>query len=223
MTLEEGQFRRNVLILGWATALSVCIWLGQEVWRGGTPWFDDRVRMLVHAHASPGMTDLMRGFSGIGEPRVLVTLGVLAILWLARIRRRRTAMLFGVAVAGAEILDQLAKMVCHRPRPAPFFGLAAPFGYSYPSGHALVSCTFFGTLAAIAARRTNSRARRWLYYSVAAGTTAAIGYSRIYLGVHYPSDVLGGYAAAVVWVLSLAWWRRLPPFQRKVVRRQADG
>jgi undecaprenyl-diphosphatase len=89
-----------------------------------------------------------------------------------------------------------------------FFGLAEPIGYSFPSGHSLVSCVFFGVLAAFAAARTESRARRWLYYIVAALMIGAIGFSRIYLGVHYLSDVLAGYAGAIVWVFSVASARR---------------
>ena len=98
-----------------------------------------------------------------------------------------------------EVLDQLLKVAFHRPRPPTLFGLAGPAGYSFPSGHALVSFAFFGALAVFAAPR------RWLRYIVAALPVAAIGYSRIYLGVHYPSDVLGGWAAAAVWVFSVTF------------------
>jgi len=114
-----------------------------------------------------------------------------------------------LTVAGAEILDQVLKYIFHRVRPQAFFGLAEPMGYSFPSGHALVSCTFFGVLAAMAAARTSSRTRRVMYYALAAVLVAAVGFSRIYLGVHYPTDVLAGYAAGVVWTFSVAWVRRL--------------
>lgn len=142
---------------------------------------------------------------------VLIGLGVLTILWLVRAGRGRTAVLFGVVVAGAEIIDQLGKHLFHRLRPVPFFGLSAPKSYSFPSGHALVSCAFFGALAAIVAARTPSRARRSIYYLAAAAFSGAIGLSRIYLGVHYPSDVLGGYAAAVVWACTVVCVMRRPP------------
>jgi undecaprenyl-diphosphatase len=81
-------------------------------------------------------------------------------------------------------------------------------GYSFPSGHALVSCAFFGALAVFAAARTGRRARRWLYYVGAAIPIAAIGLSRIYLGMHYPSDVLGGYTGAAAWLFSVKLARR---------------
>src|ERR1019366_9092030 len=199
MTPAESAPHSRTLILGLllaAAALVFFAWLAEEVVRGHTQQFDDRIRMLVHAHADPALTTAMRGVSLIGEP------------WFLRKGWRRTVLLFAITLAGAEVLDQLLKLMFHRPRPATFFALTEPMGYSFPSGHALVSCAFFGGLAVFAAARTGSRARRCLYYIVAALLIAAIGFSRIYLGVHYPSDVLGGYAAAVVWLFSVALAQR---------------
>jgi undecaprenyl-diphosphatase len=159
-----------------------------------TPAFDERLRMLVHAQANPALTAMMRAISMIGEPAVLIALGVLVIVFFVRAGRRRAAVLFLIAVAGAELLDQLLKLVFHRARPATFFGLAEPMGYSFPSGHALVSFAFFGALVVFAAPQ-----RRW-YYIAAALPIAAIGFSRVYLGMHYPTDVLGGWAVAAVWL-----------------------
>jgi undecaprenyl-diphosphatase len=167
-----------------------------------TQAFDERIRALVHAHASPTLTDLMRGVSLIGEPAVLITLGAFVIFWLVWKGRARTALLFGVVVAGAELLDQLLKLLFHRLRPAVFFGLAEPAGYSFPSGHALVSFAFFSALAVFATPR------RWWYFLLAALPIAAIGLSRVYLGMHYPSDVLGGWAAGAILLFSVSLARR---------------
>lgn len=212
MAAETAPNSRTLIVgLLLAAALVFFAWLAEEVIEGDTQQFDDRIRMLVHAHANPALTAAMRGFSMIGSPSVLIALGALVIVFCVRAGRPRTALLFVIAVLGAEGLDQLLKLFFHRTRPVAFFGLAEPIGYSFPSGHALVSCVYFGVLAAFAAARTGSRARRWLYYIAAALLTAAIGFSRIYLGVHYASDVLAGYAAAVAWVFSVAsarQWRR---------------
>jgi undecaprenyl-diphosphatase len=189
--------------------LLLLVWLGIDARNGGTQAADNHIRMLVHAQATPHLTTLMRGFSQMGEPAFLIGLGVLIIAEQTRRGRRRTALLFFLTVLGAELLDQILKQVFHRVRPVAFFGLTEPMGYSFPSGHAMVSCTFFGVLAAMAAARTESRLWRWLYYSMATALVAAIGFSRIYLGVHYPSDVLAGYCGAVVWVSCVAWARRL--------------
>ena len=189
----------------WAGALAIFVWLALDMRSGITPAFDFPVRTWVHAHSTPPVTALMRGFSLVGQPVILISLGALTVFWLVVAGRPRSALWFAIAVAGAEILDQLLKRAFQRTRPVPFFGIATPNSYSFPSGHALVSCTFCLSLAAIAGARIASRTRRWISYAAAAALTGAIGFSRIYLGVHYPSDVLGGYAAAAVWVIIVEW------------------
>src|ERR1700682_753225 len=114
--------------------------------------------------------------------------------------RRRPAILLVVAAAGAVALDELLKLVFHRPRPEAYFGYPLPSSYSFPSGHAVSSCCFYGVLAAIVTARMRSRAAKSAVWTAAALMAALIGLSRIYLGVHYPSDVVAGYAVAVVWV-----------------------
>ena len=190
-------------------ALLVFVWLGAEVLRGGTQSFDDYVRSVVHAHASAAVTGVMRAISLAGQPAVLIALGVPAVALVLRSSGQRTVVAFVVTVLGAEGLEQLLKLVFHRQRPVVFFGLAEPAGYSFPSGHAVVSCAFFGALVVFAARR------RWWHLVAAAVPVAAIGVSRIYLGMHYPSDVLGGWAAAVFWVSTVVWARRLPRLPKR--------
>lgn len=150
----------------------------------------------------------MRAASFVGTPSFLIPVAILVIAVYVKQGRPRTARLFAIIVLGAEAFDQILKLVFQRTRPEAFFGLAEPMGYSFPSGHALVTCTFFGTLAAFASIRTESRVRRWMYWTGAGLMVLLIGISRIYLGVHYPSDVLGGYVAAIIWVFAVASVRR---------------
>ncbi len=201
-----GDGAKRTLIAGLllaVTAMLVFGWVAEGVLHGQTQRFDDAVRMRVHALANPVLTEAMRGLSFIGSPSFLMALGALTVFLYVRSGRPRTAILFVVAVIGAEFLDQVLKMMFHRTRPVAFFGLAEPIGYSFPSGHSLVSCVFFGVLAAFAGRRTDSKARQLGYYAAAALVIAGIGFSRIYLGVHYLSDVFAGYVAAIVWVFSV--------------------
>jgi len=181
-------------------AAAFFVWLAEAVLHGRTQPFDDRLRMLVHAHANPSLTAMMRGISMIASPGLLIALGALAIVLFVRTEKARTAIIFLIAVAGAQLLGESLKLVFHRLRPATFFGLAEPTSYSFPSGHAVGSCAFFCAVAIFAAAHTASRTRRRLYYLGAALAIAAVGFSRIYLGMHYPSDVLGGYALAAAWV-----------------------
>jgi undecaprenyl-diphosphatase len=107
-----------------------------------------------------------------------------------------------VTIIGALVLDLTLKYAFHRARPTPFFA-ALPRTYSFPSGHALFSFCFYGVLAGLLAGRTRSRLARVLIWTLAGLLVAAIGLSRIYLGVHYPSDVIAGYLAASLWVSAL--------------------
>ena len=198
----------SVGLLAAATALLFFAWLADEILKGGTRRFDDAVRQLLHQHASPALTAAMRAASFIGSPAFLIPMGILVVALYLRQGRPLAARLFVITVLGGEVLDQVLKLAFHRTRPAAFFGMPEPLGYSFPSGHALAACAFYGVLAAFAAARTENRAWRWIYRIAAAMVIAIIGVSRIYLGVHYPSDVLGGYAAALGWVFTVASARR---------------
>lgn len=195
-------------------ALVLFTWLANEVWEGEELHFDGIVRNTIHSWAFPLLTDVMRGITQLGSPPFLITVGALLVWILVRAGRKHAAVLLAIAMIGAEILDQLLKLAFHRQRPEAFFGYAEPLGYSFPSGHAVTSCCFYGMTAAILTARMESplaKALVWIGAGLAAGM---IGFSRIYLGVHYPSDVIAGYAAAIVWVAALraasgVWLRAL--------------
>ena len=196
-------------------ALILFVWLAREVTRGDAMRLDTPIRNAVHARSSPPLTGMMRGVSLIGSEVVLVPIGVILVWRLVAAKRRRAAVVFGVAALGAEALDQIMKLLFDRPRPEPFFGLASPITHSFPSGHAMVSCCFFGVLAVILTAREPSRARRISIFAAAAILVALMGFSRVYLGFHYPTDVLAGYAAAVVWLAVVR--AVLMAFKRKVL------
>ena len=186
-----------------ALALILFAWLAREVVRGDAMRLDAPIREAVHARSSPALTAVMRGVSLCGSEVVLVPLGLILVWWLVAAKRRRAAVVFAVAALGAEGLDQAMKLLFHRPRPEPFFGLASPITHSFPSGHAMVSCCFFGVLAAILAARARSRLKRMAIFAAAALVVALMGFSRVYLGYHYPTDVLAGYAAAAIWLAAI--------------------
>jgi undecaprenyl-diphosphatase len=138
--------------------------------------------------------------SNAGSPASItaLTLTAAALFWC--FGKRRDTKYLAIAVIGAMILDRLLKLSFHRPRPTPFFGLAPPDSYSFPSGHALISFCFFAILAWLLESHIRSFPLRLAILALFAFLVLAIGYSRIYLGVHYPSDVLAGYAAGAVWI-----------------------
>jgi undecaprenyl-diphosphatase len=179
-------------------ALFLFAWIGSEVLAGDTQHFDQSIRGWVHQYASAGLTRAMTGISLLGY-NILILEMLIAFGVFARLRWRRAAAWLAVAMVGSLALDTALKYAYHRARPVAFFGVA-PHSYSFPSGHALCSFCFYGVLAGLLSARTKALSWRIVIWVVAALLVVAIGLSRIYLGVHYPSDVIAGYLAAAVWV-----------------------
>jgi undecaprenyl-diphosphatase len=177
-------------------------WLAEEVYEGDAQNFDNRVRGLFHSHASPALTIFFRDATWLGSAMVIAVLFALfcaGCLWL---RRRAALVWMALAMAGALVIESTLKHAFHRPRPAAFFGMD-PGSYSFPSGHSLFSFCFYGVAVWLLNNEIGSRPLRALLWISAALIVLAVGLSRIYLGVHYPTDVLGGYAAAAVWTSCL--------------------
>ena len=202
----------RALIIGMVLALGslfLLAWLSTEVMEGDAAHFDDYIRTVVHRRATPALTILMRGFTVIGSPWVLWPLVWISLFLLWRAGMRYETVLLAVAMSGSIVLEQGLKLAFHRPRPTPFFGLEAPVSFSYPSGHALFAFCFYGTLASLTVVHAREPGRRALIWSAAALMIFLIGFSRIYLGVHYASDVIAGYAAAFIWITAVTTGFRL--------------
>lgn len=192
------------LLLSLAVAILTLLlfsWIAREVLKGDAEHFDLVVRNWVHQFASPVMTRVMTGISMLGQQLLIAEFLVAMIIFLA-LKWRRAAAWLAIAVTGALVLEFSLKLVFQRPRPLAFFGVL-PHGYSFPSGHALVSFCFYGVIAGLLADRTKSRLLEILIWLSAACLVVAIGLSRIYLGVHHPTDVLAGFLAASIWVSSI--------------------
>ena len=191
-----------VLSLGVAVlSLLLFTWLGHEMLEGDTLRFDDSVRLWVHEFASPGMTRAMTLVSSLGSRVLIAQLAVVMIIF-AWLRWRRAAIWLAITMAGALLLEVALKWAYHRPRPEAFFG-SLPNSYSFPSGHALTSLCFYGVMAGLLSARIKSLPWRIVMWTLAVLLIVSIGLSRIYLGVHYPSDVLAGYLAATLWVTGI--------------------
>lgn len=194
--------------------LAACVlvffgWLAEEVLEGDTLRFDNHIRSEVHANSTPALTGAMRFFTTVGAPQVEVPLATAILFVFWRIRWPRAAVLLVIAMVGGGVLVGVLKLAFHRARPAPFFGLNPPGSYSFPSGHALFALCFYGMLASLLVSRTSRRSHRVLIWIFATTLILAIGFSRIYLGVHYPTDVIAGYAAGFVWVFAVSFGDRM--------------
>jgi len=196
----------TVVIAGLVLASGAAIllgWLSEEVLESDTASFDAHFRDLIHARASPSFTSILQFFTHVGSVAVLgcLLIATVVVFWICKWRRE--AMLLAVTMAGAGVLNAALKFGFHRARPSPYFGITAPHSFSYPSGHAMFSFAFFAAIAVLSTPRIGTRWARALVWLAAAILVALIGFSRIYLGVHYPSDVLAGYLTAFIWVMAV--------------------
>jgi membrane-associated phospholipid phosphatase len=198
-----------------AAALMLFSWLGREILEGEVLAFDERLRALVHDMASPRLTILMRAASLYGGPVVLIPAGLLAAVAFLVKRWRRGALLTVVTLAGAGLLNGLLKFSFARVRPASFFDYPLPGSPSFPSGHALYAASVFGGLAVLLTARIRNFLLQLAIWVIAISLILLVGLSRVYLGVHYPSDVLAGYAIGIIWVTAVAFGDRLVIHRRR--------
>ena len=161
---------------------------------------DVTVLEALHRHATPAGLALFTVISRFGSPFALTLMALAGALFL--VSRREWIVLGGwvIAFAGASVLDYWLKVAIHRPRPG-YAGALIHTSWSFPSGHAMGSLVGYGMLAYVILLLGHANRRTQLIVGGAAAlVVAAIGLSRLYLGVHYISDVVGGYAAGLVWL-----------------------
>ncbi len=199
-------FVGSILFLGLASAVGALFffaWLADEVFEGDAKAFDETVRLYVHGFANESLTSLMQFITMLGSTLFLSILCIgIFVIFIVK-NWKRAAVLLMATMAGAVILNFALKVSFARTRPVPFFDTPLPASYSFPSGHALYSACFYGVLAWLIAARIQNKSLRILIWSLAVLLALLIGLSRVYLGVHYPSDVIAGFVAAVVWVLTI--------------------
>ncbi|MCL4440517.1 MAG: phosphatase PAP2 family protein [Firmicutes bacterium] len=175
--------------------------LASELLENELKWFDNAVIDLVHRLDSPLTTEVMKGLSTIGSSTVMIGVALVAALLLWWVKRHFwDALMVPVALIGSYSLNELLKWIFRRDRPN-VARLVEATGYSFPSGHAMVSMTVFGLLAYLAWINLRQPLLRYLLTCTLVLLAVAIGISRIYLGVHYPSDVLAGFAAGGFWLV----------------------
>ena len=217
-TAESKRRLSFALLIGLLTAaaaLALVTWLGREILEGEVLAFDERLRGLVHDLSSPGLTTLMRAASFYGGPVVLVPAGLVAAVGFLIKGWHRGALLVVVTLAGAGLLNWLLKFSFARVRPASFFDYPLPGSPSFPSGHALYAACVFGGLAVLLTARIRSRLLQLAVWGIAISLILLVGMSRVYLGVHYPSDVAAGYSIGVIWVTAVALGDRLARHRRR--------
>jgi membrane-associated phospholipid phosphatase len=188
--------------------LTALLTLALSVWAFGLiaedvladePAADERLAIWLHERASDPLTVLFHGITTLGGFVTLLGITLVAVVALWRRNQPVHALFVALAFTGAQLLSSGTKLAFERERPVFADPLATESTYSFPSGHALVSLAVYGALALLLAPRL-TMPRRVLLFGAAGLLVLAIGFSRLYLGVHYLTDVLAGYAIGIAWL-----------------------
>ncbi|SDC47931.1 phosphatase PAP2 family protein [Belnapia rosea] len=167
----------------------------------------------------PWLELTMRDITALGGIPVLGLLSVLALGWLVLRRRWQSVVLLLISLPGGMLLNAMLKQGFDRPRPSLVAHLVEVETSSFPSGHAMLSAVGFLTLGALLAGAAKRRRERGYVLAVAVLLTLLIGGSRVYLGVHWPSDVLAGWCLGAAWAMGcwllLRFGRRFMPLGRR--------
>jgi undecaprenyl-diphosphatase len=195
-----GLFAAGSLVLGF-------VMLADEVIEGDTQRIDEAVLRLFRGGAGPAgppwLAEMGRDVTALGSFACLGIVFLASLGYLLLLRKRGLAALMAAAVLGGAALSTLLKVLFDRPRPD-LEGTARVFTASFPSGHAMLSAVTFLTLGALLARANADRRIKVYFMTLAVLLTMLVGLSRLYLGVHYPSDVLAGWCLGTAWAV-LCW------------------
>lgn len=169
----------------------------------GVQAFDTLWQCRVHSLSRDHLDAPMLALTDLGAIKFFASALACVLLYLLWLGRRHAAALLAWAVAVAFILNELLKLHFHRPRPAVPWALGDEHTFSLPSGHSLFSVVLYGTLTYLALRETTTPARRVAILLPAILLPLGIGLSRIYLGEHFPTDVLAGFLTGALWLTAI--------------------
>jgi membrane-associated phospholipid phosphatase len=189
-----------VLFIGVLVPLWLFGSLAEDVVEHEVFFFDRPILLFLHSHASPVLDAVMVFFTKAGSALVLVPFNVMVFIILMRRCNRAAASFWALAVAGAALLNLLAKHAFARTRPDLWISILPETTFSFPSGHAMQSMAVAAALTLLAWPTQG----RWGALVLGTCFVFLVGMSRVYLGVHYPSDILGGWAASLSWVIGLS-------------------
>ncbi len=193
----------GVFLVGGAIIAIMCTMafaeLAERVLAGGTQAFDVAILEWLHAHQSPLLTSLMVEMTYLGTGTVVLTVVGVAALFLWHTEHKHSARLLLAATIGNILLNGALKLVYHRARPSLFAWQTTAVSSSFPSGHAMSATVVYGTVAYLLLRLQKHTWAKMMTLSGAIVLILLICLTRLYLGVHYPSDVLGGIIVGLAW------------------------
>lgn len=207
-------------------ALWAFLAIADEVGENATGAIDRAILLALRTPGHPEdpigprtFEEAMRDVTALGGFTFLTLFVVISVAALLFYNRRRQAVVLAATVLLAEMSADLLKLVYNRPRPELVPHGSYVYSHSFPSGHSTISAATFLTMAAVLSSLEPRRRAKAFVFTVAILMTMAVGLSRIYLGVHWPTDVLGGWTLGAAWALAgrmaLSLWRGGEPPERR--------
>lgn len=185
--------------------------------------FDRTLIDQIQGLESPYLTSLMKLLTFIGSTPFVIVLSLCLIFFLYKVLHHRLELiLFIGALGGTAVLNEILKHLFRRTRPH-LHRLIEATGYSFPSGHAMSAFTVYVILSFLLWRHIPSRWGRTLLIIFSTVMILGIGISRVYLGVHYPSDIIGGYLASGFWLTVAIWFFQYYKEKRYNKREKHEG
>ncbi|MBL8547702.1 MAG: phosphatase PAP2 family protein [Hyphomonadaceae bacterium] len=198
------------ILLGIAVPVWAFVEIAEEVGEGETRWFDESILLALRTSDSadpigPHWVEAsIMDITALGGFAVLALVTLMAAGYLLARKRWIDALMLLVATIGGTLISEGLKVGFNRPRPDLVAHIVETTSMSFPSGHAMLSAVTYLTLGALIARTQQKRSLRGYVIGGAILVTMLIGLTRIYLGVHWPTDVLGGWCLGASWAL-LCW------------------
>lgn len=186
------------------SAASIFLIFAAIVTGGVTQAFDERTLAWLATHRTPFLNEAALEVTSLGNGFTLAVLILAVSVFLWQTQHRWSVYLLLIAYVGGQILNRVLKNWFDRPRPSIVEHVDPVHSMSFPSGHAMISLIVYGSIAYLVARLEPTPGLRRTTWALAAILILGIGVSRMYLGVHYPSDVIAGFIAGLAWLAFVA-------------------
>jgi undecaprenyl-diphosphatase len=182
-------------VLFW-TPVVVFLKIAGEILERQPIGIDISILHWIHSTASPSLDSIFLFITTLGNVEYVLPITVLLILFLVYKKQRLNALIVTFGMGGAAAANFVLKLLFHRDRPAFWHSLITETGYSFPSGHAMLSSALILCVIAIVWNT------KWRIFSIVVGAIVVglIGYSRLYMGVHYPTDIVAGWSVSAAWI-----------------------
>jgi len=194
---KENNVKKSLKYIILSIVLVIFILILMDVIQNEIYEFDNIVYTYIQKYIQEPTTRILKILTNMGGALVLISI---TIIVMCVVKNKKYGICIAVNLSGVAILNQLLKFIIQRPRPGELYRLVEESGFSFPSGHSMASMAFYGLLIYFAYKNIKNTKLKWFVCILLSIIIFTIGISRIYLGAHYASDVLGGFCLSIIYL-----------------------